>query len=86
VLRYERLGSAGKATVAALRGAMLLEYGYTGNKLGFQFLQKALELDPDYWEWNLYCGKLMSRMRRMVNFTGEEPEVEEVRDIFDTHS
>jgi len=78
VLRYKQLGSAGKATVAALRGAMLLEYGYTGNKLGLQFLQKALELDPDYWEWNLYCGKVMSRVRWMEKFRGEEPGEEEV--------
>lgn len=78
VLRYEQLGSAGKATVAALRGAMLLEYGYTGNKLGLQFLQKALELDPDYWEWNLYCGKVMSRVRRVEKFGGEGPGEEEV--------
>lgn len=78
VLRYDQLGSAGKATVAALRGAMLLEYGYTGNKLGLQFLQKALELDPDYWEWNLYCGKLMSRIRRVEQLKGEEPGQEEV--------
>jgi len=85
VLRYEQLGSAGKATVAALRGAMLLEYGYTGQKLGLQFLQKALELDPDYWEWNLYCGKVMSRVRRMEKFRGEEPGEEEVRGILNTH-
>jgi len=85
VFRYEQLGSAGKATVAALRGAMLLEYGYTGNKLGLQFLQKALELDPDYWEWNLYCGKVMSRVRRVENFGGEELGEEEVRGILDTH-
>ena len=85
VLRYEQLGSAGKATVAALRGAMLLEYGYTGNKLGLQFLQKALELDPDYWQWNLYCGKVMSRVRRVEKYRGEEPGEEEVRVILDTH-
>jgi len=78
VLRYEQLGSAGKAAVAALRGAILLEYGYTGNKLGLQFLQKALELDPDYWEWNLYCGKLMGRVRQVEKFRGQQPGKEEV--------
>ena len=71
--------------MAALRGAMLLEYGYTGNKLGLQFLQKALELDPDYWQWNLYCGKVMSRVRRVEKYRGEEPGEEEVRVILDTH-
>lgn len=85
VLRYEQLGSAGKATVSALRGAMLLEYGYTGNKLGLQFLQKALELDPDYWEWNLYCGKVMGRVRQVEKFGAGEPGQEEVRGIIDTH-
>jgi hypothetical protein len=86
VLRYEQLGSAGKATVAALRGAVMLEYGYTGNKLGLQFLQKALELDPDYWEWNMYCGKVMSRVRRVEKFRGSEPGQEEVQCILDIHS
>jgi hypothetical protein len=78
LLRYEQLGSAGKATVAALRGAMLFEYGYTGNKLGLQFLQKALELDPEHWEWNLYCGKVMSRIRQVEKFKGGPPGQEEV--------
>jgi hypothetical protein len=78
VLRYEQLGDAGKATVAALRGAMLFEYGYTGNKLGLQFLQKALELDPEYWEWNLYCGKVMSRIRQVEKYKGGPPGQEEV--------
>jgi hypothetical protein len=78
MLRYDQLGRAGKATVTALRGAMLLEYGYTGNKLGLQFLQKALELDPEYWEWNLYCGKVLSRIQQVEKFKGRVPEQEQV--------
>lgn len=85
MLRYDQLGNAGKATVTALRGAILLEYGYTGNKLGLQFLQKALELDPDYWEWNLYCGKVLSRIRQTEKFKGKAPEQEQVGYMVDTH-
>ncbi|XP_033608450.1 uncharacterized protein LOC111867123 isoform X2 [Cryptotermes secundus] len=75
---YDQLGSTGKATVSALRGAILLEYGYLGNKLGLPFLKKALELDPEYWEWNLYCGKVLSRIRQAEKFKGKTPEQEQV--------
>jgi hypothetical protein len=85
MLRFDQLGSAGKATVVALRGAMLLEYGYTGNKLGLQFLQKALELDPEYWEWNLYCGKVVSRIQRAEKFKGKAPGQEQVGYMLGTH-
>jgi hypothetical protein len=63
---------------------MLLEYGHIGNKLGLQFLQRALELDSDYWEWNLYCGKVMGRLRRIERPNGGEPRQEEVGGMFST--
>lgn len=85
MFRYDQLGNAGKATVTALKGAILLEYGYMGNKLGLPFLKKALELDPEYWEWNLYCGKVLSRIRQAEKFKGKTPEQEQVGYILCIH-
>lgn len=67
-----------KATIFALRGAILCEYGYVGNSLGLQWLKEAQSLDPDYWEWNLYCGKVLGRVRRNENSPSGAPTEEEV--------
>ncbi|KAJ4445972.1 hypothetical protein ANN_12658, partial [Periplaneta americana] len=76
---YNQLGRAGQAMVSALRGAILMEYGFTGNQLGLQFLQHALELDPNHWEWNLYCGKVLGRLRRVEKCNGSVPSAEELK-------
>ncbi|PSN32302.1 hypothetical protein C0J52_17368 [Blattella germanica] len=75
---YERLGNIGTATLFAVQGSMLLEYSFSGNKLGLEFLKKAQQLDPEYWEWNLLCGKVMGRIRRVEGANGRKPTQEEV--------
>ena len=60
----------------------MLEYGYAGNKLGLEFLKEAQAVDPDHWEWNLLCGKIMGRIRRVEATHGWKPTEEEVCQIF----
>ncbi|XP_049831097.1 uncharacterized protein LOC126272343 isoform X2 [Schistocerca gregaria] len=72
------LNSTGEAVVLALRGAVLCEYGYVGNKLALPWIKEALRLDPDNWEWNLYCAKIIGRLRRNEKTCNTEPYAEEI--------
>ncbi|KAJ9580051.1 hypothetical protein L9F63_004288, partial [Diploptera punctata] len=75
---YENFGNVGKATILAVKAAMILEYGYSGNQLGLEYMKEAQELDPDHWEWNLLCGKIISRLRRVEGASTKKPTEEEL--------
>jgi hypothetical protein len=50
MLRYDQLESAGKATVFAHKGTMLIEYRYIANMRGATILRKAIDEYSGHWE------------------------------------
>jgi hypothetical protein len=85
MLRYDRLESAGKATVIVLKVTMLIEYGYIANKQGVGILRKAINENSGYWEWNLYCGRVLSRISRADKCKDVAPGQEQVGSMLGTH-
>lgn len=37
-----------------------------------------MELEPDYWEWNYYAGKVVGRLRRVAWSKDVFPEIQEM--------
>ncbi|XP_023714388.1 uncharacterized protein LOC111868185 isoform X2 [Cryptotermes secundus] len=76
VCKFEEMDNSCKAAIWGVRAVVSMEYGYQGTKAAVEYIEKALELDPEQGEWHFLYGKCLGRIRRIYNFNEIPPQKE----------